>query len=67
VSTLLAAVYAAAIVAANVLTERFGLVPIGCDSVDGTCLVFGPNVNLLRLMSWLRTNDQYMIPLGVMA
>lgn len=26
---------------------------IGCDSVDGTFLTFGPKVNLPRLMSWL--------------
>ncbi|WP_454232064.1 hypothetical protein [Mycolicibacterium fortuitum] len=26
---------------------------IGCDSVDGTFLVFGPEVNLPRLMSWV--------------
>lgn len=27
---------------------------IGCDSVDGTFLVFGPTTNLPRLMRWLR-------------
>lgn len=26
---------------------------MGCDSVDGTFLVFGPDVNLPRLLSWL--------------
>jgi hypothetical protein len=26
---------------------------IGCDSVDGTYLVFGPTVNLPKLLSWL--------------
>lgn len=26
---------------------------IGCDSVDGTFLTFGPNTNLPRLMKWL--------------
>lgn len=27
---------------------------IGCDSVDGTFLTFGPDVNLPRLLSWQR-------------
>lgn len=27
---------------------------IGCDSVDGTYLAFGPNVNLPTVLSWLR-------------
>lgn len=27
---------------------------IGCDSVDGTYLVFGPTVNLPKLMGWVR-------------
>jgi hypothetical protein len=31
---------------------------IGCDSADGTFLTFGPDVNLPRLQSWLRTLDQ---------
>jgi hypothetical protein len=31
---------------------------IGCDSVDGTFLTFGPDVNLPRLLSWTRNNDQ---------
>ncbi len=31
---------------------------IGCDSVDGTFLTFGPDVNLPRLLTWLRGNDQ---------
>lgn len=31
---------------------------IGCDSVDGTFLTFGPDVNLPRLLRWLSTNDQ---------
>ncbi len=26
---------------------------IGCDSADGTYLVFGPDVNLPRLLRWL--------------
>lgn len=26
---------------------------IGCDSVDGTYLTFGPNVNLPKLLSWI--------------
>lgn len=36
---------------------------IGCDSADGTFLAFGPDVNLPRLMAWLRTNDQHTIPM----
>lgn len=32
---------------------------IGCDSADGTYLSFGPDINLGRLMAWLRgVNDQ---------
>ena len=32
---------------------------IGCDSADGTFLSFGPDVNLVRLLTWLRgVNDQ---------
>jgi hypothetical protein len=31
---------------------------IGCDSVDGTFLTFGPDTNLPRLMTWLRSLDQ---------
>jgi hypothetical protein len=31
---------------------------VGCDSVDGTFLVFGPDKNLPRLRSWLRVSDQ---------
>ncbi len=26
---------------------------IGCDSADGTYLIFGPDVNLPRLLGWL--------------
>jgi hypothetical protein len=32
---------------------------IGCDSADGTFLTFGPDVNLPRLLSWVRTVDQF--------
>lgn len=32
--------------------ERFAL--MGCDSADGTYLAFGPDVNLPRLVSWVR-------------
>ena len=32
---------------------------IGCDSADGTFLVFGPDKNLPRLKTWLRTADQH--------
>lgn len=31
---------------------------IGCDSVDGTYLTFGPDVNLPRLLAWSRVEDQ---------
>jgi hypothetical protein len=31
---------------------------IGCDSVDGTYLTFGPNKNLPKLLSWSRVEDQ---------
>lgn len=31
---------------------------IGCDSVDGTFLTFGPDTNLPRLLAWTRLADQ---------
>ena len=31
---------------------------IGCDSVDGTYLTFGPDENLPKLLAWGRLNDQ---------
>lgn len=31
---------------------------IGCDSVDGTYLTFGPDQNLPKLLAWTRNNDQ---------
>lgn len=31
---------------------------IGCDSVDGTYLTFGPKANLPKLLRWLRSNEQ---------
>jgi hypothetical protein len=31
---------------------------IGCDSVDGTYLTFGPDTNLPALLAWTRNNDQ---------
>ena len=31
---------------------------IGCDSVDGTFLTFGPDKNLPRLLAWTRLVDQ---------
>ena len=40
---------------------------IGCDSADGTFLTFGPDVNLPRLMAWLRTNDHDPLPFEVPA
>lgn len=30
---------------------------IGCDSVDGTFLVFGPKVNLPKLLTWISTEE----------
>lgn len=30
---------------------------MGCDSVDGTFLTFGPDINLPRLMAWLNAAD----------
>lgn len=30
---------------------------IGCDSADGTYLIFGPDVNLPKLLGWLRRLD----------
>ena len=34
---------------------------IGCDSVDGTYLTFGPNTNLPKLLRWVRSTDQGFI------
>jgi len=31
---------------------------IGCDSVDGTYLTFGPDINLPKLLTWSRIEDQ---------
>lgn len=31
---------------------------IGCNSVDGTFLTYGPDVNLPRLLAWQRHNEQ---------
>ena len=31
---------------------------IGCDSVDGTYLTFGPDANLPKLLAWTRNDDQ---------
>lgn len=37
---------------------------LGCDTADGTFLAFGPDVNLPRVLSWLRgVNDQYELEL----
>jgi hypothetical protein len=30
---------------------------MGCDSVDGTYLTFGPDTNLPKLLGWLRRAD----------
>jgi len=31
---------------------------MGCDSVDGTYLTFGPDINLPKLLTWSRIEDQ---------
>ena len=31
---------------------------IGCDTVDGTFLTFGPDTNLPKVLAWTRLNDQ---------
>lgn len=36
---------------------------IGCDSADGTYLTFGPDINLPKLLSWQRHNDNFTIPI----
>ena len=40
---------------------------IGCDSADGTFLTFGPDKNLPRLKTWLRSVNQGALDLGVIA
>jgi hypothetical protein len=40
---------------------------LGCDSADGTFLTFGPDKNLPRLKTWLRSVDQGALDLGVIA
>ena len=40
---------------------------IGCDSADGTFLVFGPDKNLPRLKTWLRSADQGAFEFGDIA
>lgn len=37
---------------------------LGCDSADGTFLVFGPDKNLPRLKTWLRSADQGLLDFG---
>lgn len=36
---------------------------IGCDSVDGTFLTYGPDQNLPRLLAWTRLADQGLLEL----
>ena len=38
---------------------------IGCDSVDGTYLTFGPNINLPRLLWWLRDLEERPALFGI--
>lgn len=38
---------------------------IGCDSVDGTYLVFGPDINLPKLLGWFRDLDERPALFGV--
>ena len=33
---------------------------IGCDTVDGTYLTFGPNMNLPNLLGWLHPDQPSM-------
>lgn len=40
---------------------------IGCDSADGTFLTFGPDKNLPRLKTWLRSINQGAFDLGDIA
>lgn len=40
---------------------------MGCDSVDGTFLTFGPDINLPRLLAWSRVEDQMSLFAGVEA
>jgi hypothetical protein len=40
---------------------------IGCDSVDGTLLVYGPDVHLPRLTAWLREIEHEIPLIGVPA
>lgn len=40
---------------------------IGCDSVDGTYLVFGPDVNLPKLLNWVRDLEDCPALFGVEA
>lgn len=37
---------------------------IGCDSVDGTYLTFGPDINLPKLLSWVRAVEDQLGLLG---
>lgn len=38
---------------------------IGCDSVDGTFLTYGADLNLPRVLAWTRNNDQHALFGGV--
>lgn len=38
---------------------------IGCDSVDGTYLKFGPSVNLPKLLRWLDKHNRPALPMEV--
>jgi hypothetical protein len=37
---------------------------LGCDSADGTFLTFGPDKNLPRVRTWLRSADQGVLDFG---
>lgn len=36
----------------------------GCDSVDGTYIAYGPDVNLPDVLDWLTTVNDRMLPIG---
>lgn len=40
---------------------------IGCDSVDGTFLIYGPDANIGRLLAWTRLSDQSPLDFGALA
>jgi hypothetical protein len=46
----------------NSLTRLRYAEAIGCDSADGTYIVFGPDVNFPKVLGWLRdVNTQHAL------